>query len=58
MAAPTRGMYALESRVGKRRKPDPPVVVTLVLASGEQVAVPDSALARAMGQVAGLLAHW
>jgi hypothetical protein len=51
-------MYALESRVGKRRKPDPPVVVTLVLASGEQVSVPDSALARAMGQVAGLLAHW
>ncbi|HEX7189302.1 MAG TPA: hypothetical protein VF423_13850 [Actinomycetes bacterium] len=45
--------------MGRRRRPDPPVVVTVVLDSGEQVTVPaDSPLARAMGQVAGLLAHW
>ena len=52
-------MYALAGRIGRRRKPDPPVVVTVVLISGEQVVVPgDSALARAMGQVATVLAHW
>lgn len=51
--------HALAGRPGRRRKPDPPVVVTVVLRSGEELVVPvDSALARAMGQVAGLLAHW
>ena len=59
MAAATRSLYALAGRVGRRRKPDPPVVVTVVLDSGEEVTVPaDSPLARAMGQVAALLAHW
>ena len=52
-------MYALTARTGRRRRPDPPVVVTVVLHSGEQIVVPgDSALARAMGQVAAVLAHW
>jgi len=52
-------MYALAGRIGRRRRPDPPVVVTVVLVSGEQVVLPGgSALARAMGQVAALLAHW
>jgi hypothetical protein len=59
MATAGRSLYALAGRVGRRRRPDPPVVVTVVLDSGEQVTVPaDSPLARAMGQVAGLLAHW
>lgn len=52
-------MYALGGRAGRRRKPEPPVVVTVVMDSGEEVVVPvDSALARAMGLVAGLLADW
>jgi len=52
-------MYALAGRAGRRRKPEPPVVVTVVLDSGAEVVVPsDSPLARAMGLVAGLLAHW
>lgn len=52
-------LYGLVERAGRRRKPDPPVVVTVVVASGETVELaPDSSLARAMGQVAGLLAHW
>jgi hypothetical protein len=59
MAAAARSLYALAGRVGRRRKPDPPVVVTVVLDSGEEVTVrADSPLARAMGQVAALLAHW
>lgn len=52
-------MYALAGGAGRRRKPDPPVVVTVVLDSGGAFVLPvDSALARAMGTVAGLLAHW
>jgi hypothetical protein len=53
-----RGLYALTGRAGRRRKPYPPVVVTLVLSSGEQLVVPpESPIARAMGQVSRLLAH-
>lgn len=54
-----RGLYALTGRIGRRRKPEPPVVVTVVLASGESAVVPDgSPLGKAMGEVARLLAHW
>jgi hypothetical protein len=46
-------------RVGRHRRPDPPVRVTVVLADGrEAVLAADSAMARSMGQVAALLAHW
>ena len=58
-------LYACETptdRIGRRRKPEAPVVVTVVLRSGGgtvQVVLPsDSALTRAMGQLAGLLGHW
>jgi len=45
--------------VGRRRKPDPPVVVTIVLESGESVQVPaGSPIGKAMGEVARALAHW
>jgi hypothetical protein len=44
--------------LGRHRKPDPPARVTVVLSDGREVVLPpDSALARAMGQVARLLAH-
>jgi len=44
---------------GRHRRPDPPVRVTLVLAGGQEVVVPQgSALARSIGQVATLLAYW
>ena len=44
---------------GRHRRPDPPVQVILVLAGGQEVVVPPgSALARSIGQVAALLAHW
>lgn len=53
------GLYGLAARVGRRRKPDPPVVVTVVVADGTALQLsPESAIARAMGQVASLLAHW
>jgi len=58
-------LYAGESptdRVGRRRKPESPVVVTVVLRSDdgtvEVVLASDEALTRAMGQLAGLLGHW
>jgi len=52
------GLVGLVQRVGRRRKPEP-VVVTVVLLSGEVHRLPDdSAIAKAMGQVAGFLAHW
>ena len=58
-------LYACEvptDRIGRRRKPEAPVVVTVVLRSGdatvEVVLAPDSALTRAMGQLAGLLGNW
>jgi len=51
------GLYGLAARVGRRRR-TPAVVVTLVVA-GEPVVLPaDSSLARAMGEVAAVLAHW
>ncbi len=55
-----RALYALTGgRVGRRRKPDPPVVVTVVLQSGEAVQVPaGSPIGKAMGEVARALAHW
>lgn len=55
-----RALYALTGgRVGRRRKPDPPVVVTVVLESGESVVVPPgSPIGKAMGEVARALAHW
>ena len=55
-----RALYALTGgRVGRRRKPDPPAVVTVVLASGESVEVPaGSPIGKAMGEVARALAHW
>jgi hypothetical protein len=54
-------MWGLRDRSagGRHRRPDPPVQVTLVLEGGQEVAVPpDTALARSMGQLAALLAHW
>jgi hypothetical protein len=46
-------------RGGRHRRPDPPASVTVVLADGREVAVPpESALGKAMSQVAALLAHW
>jgi hypothetical protein len=56
----SRALYALTGgRVGRRRKPAPPVVVTVVLESGEAVDVPaGSPLGKAMGEVARALAHW
>jgi hypothetical protein len=55
-----RALYALTGgRVGRRRKPDPPVVVTVVLESGESVQIPaGSPIGKAMGEVARALAHW
>jgi hypothetical protein len=53
-----RGL-ALLTRVGRHRKPEPPVRVTVVTRDGHEEVLPaDSSLARAMGQVAALLAHW
>jgi hypothetical protein len=47
------------ARVGRHRRPDPQVRVTVVLSDGNETVLPaDSAIARSMGQVAALLAHW
>jgi hypothetical protein len=44
---------------GRHRRPDPPVRVTVVLRDGHEEVLPaGSAIARSMGQVAALLAHW
>ena len=44
---------------GRHRRPDPPVRVTVVLRDGHEEVLPaESAIARSMGQVAALLAHW
>jgi hypothetical protein len=52
-------VYGLAGPVGRRRKAEPPVHVTVVLTTGECVVLPSqTALAKAMGQVARLLAHW
>jgi hypothetical protein len=49
----------LTARAGRHRRPDPPAQVTLVLRDGREIDVPpESALARSMGRVADLLAHW
>ena len=60
MGAGRTTLYALTGgRVGRRRRPEPAVAVTIVLASGETVGVPgDSPIGKAMGEVARLLAHW
>ena len=52
-------LRAVSAAPGRRRRPDPPARVTVVLDSGEEVLLPaDSALGRAIGQLTGLLAHW
>lgn len=54
-----RGLVLRAGLAGRHRRPDPPRRVTVVLRDGrEQVLPEDSALARAMGQVAALLGHW
>ena len=60
MGAGSTALYALTGgRVGRRRRPEPLVAVTIVLASGETVAVPgDTPIGKAMAEVARLLAHW
>jgi len=60
MGAGSNALYALTGgRAGRRRRPEPPVEVTIVLASGETVRVPaDTPIGKAMGEVARLLAHW
>jgi len=60
MGAGSNALYALSGgRVGRRRRPEPPVAVTIVLVSGETVGVPaDTPIGKAMGEVARLLAHW
>jgi hypothetical protein len=46
-------------RAGRHRRPDPPLRVTVVVQDGHEEVLPqDSAIARSMGQVAALLAHW
>lgn len=51
------GLYGLAARVGRRRRAVPAVVTVVV--AGEPVVLPaDSALARAMSEVAAVLAHW
>ena len=54
-----RGTYGLTQQRGRRRKPEAPTVVTVVLRSGEQAVLPSgSPLARAISSLAGLLAAW
>ncbi len=52
------GLYGLVERVGRRRRPEPATTVTVVVDGREVVLPADSAIARAMSQVATLLAHW
>lgn len=50
--------YGLEDRPGRRRRPEPTATVTVVSRDGAATVLPpDSALAKAMGQLARLLAH-
>ena len=62
MSSGLRGLAQLAGRwlvAGRHRRPDPPVRVTVVVKDGHEEVLPgDSALSRAMGQVAALLAHW
>jgi hypothetical protein len=57
-----RGLAHLAGRwlpTGRHHRPDPPVRVTVVLADGHEEVLPaESAIARSMGQLAALLAHW
>lgn len=51
-------LYGLVERVGRRRKPEPATAVTVVVDGRKVILAADSAIARAMSQVATLLAHW
>ena len=53
-------MWGLRNRSagGRHRRPDPPVHVTWCSQEPGGRRTPDSALARSMGQIAALLAHW
>jgi hypothetical protein len=54
-----RLLTGLPGRIGRHRRPDPPVRVTLVLADGSEIAVPPGTpLSRSIGALATLLAHW
>jgi hypothetical protein len=54
-----RVLTGLPGRIGRHRRPDPAVQVTLVLTDGAEIAVPtDTPLSRSMGALAALLAHW
>ena len=54
-----RVLTGLPGRIGRHRRPDPPVKVTLVLSDGSEIAVPpDTPLARSIGALAAVLAHW
>jgi len=54
-----RVLIGLPGRIGRHRRPEPPVTVTLVLSDGSEISVPsDTPLSRSMGALAGLLAHW
>ena len=54
-----RVLTGLPGRIGRHRRPDPPVKVTLVLSDGSEIAVPpDTPLSRSIGALAALLAHW
>lgn len=44
---------------GRHRRPEPVRNVHVVLADGRELTLPeDSSLARSIGQIAALLAHW
>jgi hypothetical protein len=54
-----RVLTGLPGRIGRHRRPDPPVQVTLVLSDGSEIVVPpDTPLSRSIGAMAALLAHW
>jgi hypothetical protein len=54
-----RVLTGLPGRIGRHRRPDPPVRVTLVLADGSEIAVPPGTpLSRSIGALATLLAPW
>jgi hypothetical protein len=54
-----RVLTGLPGRIGRHRRPDPPVKVTLVLSDGSEIPVPpDTPLSRSIGALAAVLAHW
>ena len=54
-----RVLTGLPGRIGRHRRPDPPVKVTLVLSDGSEIDVPpDTPLSRSIGALAAVLAHW